>query len=151
MWPGIWVTSRTGSVGWDLRKVSWVLASEEDGWLSELAEALLGAARGGKADEKVVIERLCLSLSRVEKPFNSKVIKSFVPELRSRKVFRISGFLCYLHISHIQVWLCNSTNQTCRTLLEKQWWARKWCTPVDPRIWPIKSRTTSSNIHTAAM
>ena len=43
------------------------------------------------------------------------------------------------------------TNQTCRTLLEKQGRARKWCTSVDPRIWPIKSRTTSSNIHTAAM
>ena len=39
----------------------------------------------------------------------------------------------------------------CRTLLEKQGRDRKWCAPVDPRIWPIKSRTTSSNIHTAAM
>ena len=26
----------------------------------------------------------------------------------------------------------------------------KWCTPMDPHIWPSKSRTTSSNIHTAA-
>ena len=32
----------------------------------------------------------------VEKPFNSKVIKSFVPELRSRKCFCVSGFLCAL-------------------------------------------------------
>ena len=51
----------------------------------------------------------------VEKPFNSKVIKSFVPELRSRKCFCVSGFLihmcsmyiCYEHsmyISHIHVW-----------------------------------------------
>ena len=46
----------------DLRKVSRVFASEE-GWLSELAEALRrGAARGGGADEKVCIERLCISL-----------------------------------------------------------------------------------------
>ena len=29
--------------------------------------------------------------------------------------------------------------------------AHQWCTPMDPRIWPSKSRTTSSNIHTAAM
>ena len=29
--------------------------------------------------------------------------------------------------------------------------AHKWCTPMDPHIWPSKSRTTSSNIHTAAM
>ena len=43
------------------------------------------------------------------------------------------------------------TNQTCRTLLEKQGRAHKWCTPMDPRIWSSKSRTTGSNIHTAAM
>ena len=50
----------------------------------------------------------------VKKPFNSKVIKSFVPELRSREVFRVSGFLCYLYmsyehsmyISNIHIWLC---------------------------------------------
>ena len=45
----------------------------------------------------------------VEKPFNSKVIKSFVPELRSRKCFSCFGIpkfyiyimniLCTLHIS----------------------------------------------------
>ena len=75
-----------------------------------------GAARGsggGGADGKVVIERLCLSLPHVEKPFNWKVIKSFVPELRSRQVFfRVSGFLCYLYtsyehsmyISHIRIY-----------------------------------------------
>ena len=44
-----------------------------------------------EADGKVVIERLCLSLPHVEKPFNSKVIKSFVPELRSRKCFLCFG------------------------------------------------------------
>ena len=36
----------------------------------------------------------------VEKPLNSKVIKSFVPELRSRKCFRVSGFLCSIYISY---------------------------------------------------
>ena len=35
-------------------------------------------------------------------------------------------------------------NQTCRTLLEKQGWGHKWCTPMDSHIWPSKSRTTSS-------
>ena len=75
-----------------------------------------GAARGGGgggADGKVVIERLCPSLSYVEKPFNSKVIKSFVPELRSPKSFCVWGFLysiymSYEHsmyISRIRVWL----------------------------------------------
>ena len=33
----------------------------------------------------------------------------------------------------------------------KQGWAHKWCTPMDPHIWPSKSRTTSLNIYTAAM
>ena len=37
------------------------------------------------------------------------------------------------------------------TLLEKQGRAHKWCTPMDPQIWPCKSRTTSSNLHTATM
>ena len=45
----------------------------------------------GGTDGKVNIERLCLSLSYVENPFNSKVIKSFVPELRSRKCFSCFG------------------------------------------------------------
>ena len=40
---------------------------------------------------------------------------------------------------------------TCRKLLEKQGRAHKWCNPMDPHTWPSKSRTTSSNIHTAAM
>ena len=35
----------------------------------------------------------------VEEPLNSKVIKkSFVPELRSRKCFRVSRFLCSVYI-----------------------------------------------------
>ena len=34
----------------------------------------------------------------VEKPLNSKVIKSFVPELRSRKCFCVSGFLCSMYM-----------------------------------------------------
>ena len=42
-----------------------------------------GVARDvGGGDEKARIERMCISL--LEEPLNSKVIKSFVPELRSR-------------------------------------------------------------------
>ena len=33
----------------------------------------------------------------------------------------------------------------------KQGWAHKRCTPVDPHIWMCKSRTTSTNLHTATM
>ena len=47
-------------------------------------------ARGlGWGDGKVSRERWYLS-PYVEKPFNSKVIKNFVPELRRRK-----GFSCF--------------------------------------------------------
>ena len=45
----------------------------------------------------------------------------------------------------------SSTNQTRRTLLEKQGQAHKRCTPVDPHTWMCKSGTTSTNLHTAAM
>ena len=34
---------------------------------------------------------------------------------------------------------------------EKQGRAHKRCTPVDPHIWMCKSRTTSTNLHTATM
>ena len=62
-----------------------------------------------EADGKVSIERWYLS-PYVEKPLNSKVIKSFVPELRSRKCFSCFGIpmfyiiyvmniLCLFHIS----------------------------------------------------
>ena len=76
-------------------------ASEEDGWLSlarrSQANGLVASAtRVEGADGKVIIERLCISLPYVE-TFNSKVIKGFVPELRSRYVFfvfRDSNVLC---------------------------------------------------------
>ena len=56
----------------------------------------------------------------VEEPLNSKVIKSFVPELRSR-VFCVSRFLCsiyiyiyiwtlYVHFAYSCMWLCNIYN-----------------------------------------
>ena len=51
---------------------------------------MAGATRVVGADGKASIERLCLS-PYVEKPFNSKVIISFVPELRSRKCFSCFG------------------------------------------------------------
>ena len=56
----------------------------------------MGATRDGGADGKVIIERLCIFLPYV-KTFNSKVIKGFIPELRSRYVFfmfRDSYVLC---------------------------------------------------------
>ena len=63
----------------------------------------------GEAHGKARIERLCISLPYIE-TFNSKVIKDFVPELRSRHVFfvfrnsyvlciNVMNILCTFHIS----------------------------------------------------
>ena len=105
MWPGMWMTSCTGSVRGGFREI----------WKSQQLRTRLrtgrvdlrGSLRPDEfvryghciwwgADEKVIVERLCISLPNVE-TFNSKVIKGFVPELRSRYVFfvfRDSYFLC---------------------------------------------------------
>ena len=66
------------------------------------------------ADGKARIERMCISLPYIE-TFNSKVIKGFVPELRSRYVFfvfrdsyilciYVMNILCTFRISISWVW-----------------------------------------------
>ena len=85
-------------------KGQWVelrYASEKDGWLSVAREAL------GKSQHRKIVP---LS-PYVEEPLNSKVIKSFVPEQRSRmcfSCFEIPMFYVYIYehymsISHIAV------------------------------------------------
>ena len=96
----MWMTSCTGSVCWGFweiceKSVSWVPA-----WLrrelrlrpgrGQMNLCATGAACVGGGDEKVSIDRWYLS-PYGEKPFNSKVIKSFVPELRSHKCFSCFG------------------------------------------------------------
>ena len=69
----------------------------DDGWFSLAHEDLYG---GRGANEKARIERMCISFPDVE-TFNSKVIKGFISELRSRYVFfefRDSYVLCYIYI-----------------------------------------------------
>ena len=66
------------------------------------------------ADGNASIERWYLS-PYVEKPLNSKVIKSFVPELRSR-VFCVSGFLCYMYICVMNI-LCTFHTYSCMGML----------------------------------
>ena len=99
---GVWVTSRTGRarrIWGDFEKVNELRidtggvemrpASGKDGWFSLASGELCGGCHtcwGGGADEKARIERMCISLPYVE-TFNSKVIKYFVPEQRSRYVF----------------------------------------------------------------
>ena len=103
----------------DFENVSWIenKTPNRKGRFSGLAEArricalraphLLGVGRWKIQNRKNVY----LS-PYVEEPLNSKVIKSFVSELRSH-VFRVSGFLCsmyicneyFMYVSHIHVWL----------------------------------------------
>ena len=118
------VTSRTGSarriLGILKKSGCWVLPREKTVGFRLLAEARPVAlwrvphVLGAGADEKARIERMSISLPYVE-AFNSKIIKGFVPDLRSRYVFfvfRDSYVLCiYLmnirctfHISVSWVW-----------------------------------------------
>ena len=78
------------------KSVSWVLPWEKTVDFRKLAEALCQVCTWFGVDGKVSIERWYLS-PYVKIPFNSKVIKSFVPELISR-VFRVSGFQCSMNI-----------------------------------------------------
>ena len=66
----------------------------DSSWQDEFERYGRCALVGLRADDvkAVSIEGLCVSLSPyVEKPLNSKVMKSFVPELRSRKCFLCFG------------------------------------------------------------
>ena len=65
---------------------------------------------GLRADDVIVsIERLCLSLSSCRITFNSKVIKSFVPELRSRYVFRVFR-IPHVHFRRMSIWVCDTSD-----------------------------------------
>ena len=66
--------------------------------------------------------------------------------LHTRIIAKNKNIILYFYIH-----TCSSTNQTCRTLLEKQGRTHKWYTLMDPHTWPCKSRTTSTNIHSATM
>ena len=71
--------------------------------LQQVSHVVMVVVEDG-ADGKVVIERLYLSLPYVEKPFNSKVIKSFVPELRNRQVFFVfrDSYVIYVRYGHYE-------------------------------------------------
>ena len=76
-------------------QLSWVLPSEEERWHSLSRRGLVSGAHvvWGRWKSQVYLS------SYVEKPLNSEVIKSFVPELRSRKFFscfRIPMFYVYM-------------------------------------------------------
>ena len=102
---------------WKSQLVELRPASGEDDWLSLSHEM---EERWKSQNRKNVYISLYF-----EEPLNSKVIKSFVPELRSRYVFfefRDSYVLCYIyvyftsvcyvHFTHGRIWLWYSDNLT---------------------------------------
>ena len=104
----MWMTSCTGSVRggfWVIWKKSVELRTRLRTGRIDFRDSLrpdefvrYGRRTWWGADGKVVRERLCISLPYVE-TFNPKVIKGFVPELRSRKCFscfRIPMFCVYM-------------------------------------------------------
>ena len=103
---------------WDFKKsVELRPTSGEDGWLS-LARRGLGqvsqemwGCRWKSQNRKNLYLSPC-----VEEPLNSKVIKNFVPELRSPKCFScfeipmsyvIYIWTLYVHFTHSRIWLWN--------------------------------------------
>ena len=103
----MWMTSCTGSArggfwGFWKSQFSWVLRSEEGGWLSLARSGLVaGATRVGVgADGKAIIERLCL-FSLCPKTFKLKGNKRFRTwTKKSLRVFHVSGFLCSMYICY---------------------------------------------------
>ena len=99
-----------------LVELSWVLPRKKTVGLrrSQASGLVTGAARDGGRWKSQNRKNVYLS-PYVEEPLNSKIIKSFVPEFRSRKCFRVLRFLCfllyiyehYMSISHIRIWLWN--------------------------------------------
>ena len=88
------------------------MRSEEERWLSlarwSQASGLCGVCRtrwGGGGRWKSQNRKNVYLSPYVEEPLNSRVIKkkSLIPELRSRKCFCVSRFLCYIYtcIFHI--------------------------------------------------
>ena len=107
--------------------LSWALPRRKKVDFRSLAEALWQVSHVvGGGDGKVSIERWYLS-PYVEKHFNSKVTKSFVPELRSRKCFscfRIPMFYVYM------LWtFCVHFTYSCLTMLQDDFfifWKWPW-------------------------
>ena len=107
----MWMTSCTrkwaGRILGILQKVSWDLPRWKKVDVRSLAEALWQVSHVVWGRWKISIERWYLP-PYVEKPFNSKVIKGFIPELRSRKFFFVfrDSYVNYVIFMDIMNILC---------------------------------------------
>ena len=135
------------------KSVSWVLPREKTVSFRLLAEARPVALwrvphEMGGGDGKVIIERLRISLPYVE-TFNSKVIKGFVPELRSRYLFSCFGipmfyvymlwtFYARFSYSWIRIWLWY------RKLFV--WWPQRWENNSQPALLTLYLRYSNLDL-----
>ena len=128
------MTSRTGSA-WRIwgffEKVSWVeLDTGRHGSTfgarrGQTNLRATGAARHGRGGWQSQNRKNVYLSPYVEEPLNSKVIKSFVPELRSRKCFScfkipisyvIYIWISYIHFNiHVWLWYTNCSWGTWNT------------------------------------
>ena len=85
-----------------------------------LAGALWRVRTWFGADGNVSIERMCIFILMLKNLLNSKVNKSFVPELRSRKCFSCFGipilfiyelWTFYVYFTYPYIWLCNKNSK----------------------------------------
>ena len=113
---GVFLEILKKSLSWDETCFGW-----GDGWFSLARGDLCGRCHtcwggGGWRGQN----RKILPLSPcVEEPLNSKVIKSFVPEQRSRSMFFefqdsyvLSLWTFAVHFAYLCIWLCSNTKES---------------------------------------
>ena len=142
------MTSCTGSVRGGFRgiwkkSVSWVesCGPKEEGWLSlarrSQASGLVAGATsvgwvgGGrwKSQHRKIVPLLLMS----KKPLNSKVIKTFVPELRIRQVFFVflDSYVLCIYVMNI---LCAFHTYPYLAMVQSPWWHYMGCFRTQIRI-----------------
>ena len=134
------MTSRTGSARriWGIwrKLVELRLDIERDGWLS-LARGGLGQVsyETGGSKWKSQCRKIVPLSPYVEEPLNSEVIKSFVPEQRSRKCFSNFEILCSMYICMnipctFRIFMYMAMVQSVCKLFFFDWETWHWETPV---------------------
>ena len=176
MWLGKWMTSCPEAMGWDcwvfwkkqlVEIWDWTKRVGIRIWARPVQLFTAGCAHvcwvselWADAGRTVSIVKFVSLSPRVENLKVKKVIKVSYLNQESRQCFGIPmpiNVLTYPYICIVVSWLFSITKTIqvrrtrCRTLLEKQGRTHKRCTLMDPHTWPCKSRTTSTNIHSAAM
>ena len=112
MWPGVFGWCHAPEAWAEIweKDLSWVLASEEDGWLSGLAEALRRVPHVVWGRWKSQHRTIVYLSPYVEKPLNSKRWTK-VSYLNQFRKFRVTGFLYSIYISmNIMNVLCTGMN-----------------------------------------